>query len=175
MVLFVRRFVASLGTIGLIGSVWVYAASFAGLTIGSVTNAHPWLFIFFGGIFLLYIPVVVIEYDGPSWERKFFWRGFAETRPRWAVPAIKALGLFAVIHFILFLVLTHGCSPEIVNGSFVLNDHGTVRRILNQTEYLSLKGWEARFFASFMICFYAVITLYWWFPSARRDRDPYEV
>jgi len=72
MVFFVRRFAASLGTVGLIGSICVYAASFAGLTIGSVTNAHPWLFIFFGGIILLYIPVVVIEYNGPSWERQFF-------------------------------------------------------------------------------------------------------
>lgn len=174
MVLFVRRFLALVATVGLIGSVCVYAASFAGLTVGSVTNAHPWLFIFFGGVFLLYLPVVVIEYDGPLSGREFFWKGFAKTRPPWAVPAIKILGGVAIFHFVLFLILTHACSPEIVNGAFVLNDHGTIRRVLDQAEYLSLKGWETRLFASFMISFYTVVTLYWWFPSARRNRNPYD-
>ncbi len=77
--------------------------------------------------------------------REFFWKGFAETRPQWTVTTIKGLGIFALLHFVLFLVLTHGCSPEIVNGAFVLNDHGTIRRVLDQTEYLSLKGWKPAF------------------------------
>ena len=167
MALFVRRLLALVAALGLMGSLWAYVASFSGLTIGSVTNAHPWLFIFFGGFLLLYIPMVAIEYEGLA-TRDFFWKGFARTRPQWTVRTIQMSGLFALIHFVLFLVLTHGCSPEIVNGAFVLNDHGTIRRILNHTEYLSLKGWETRFFASFMISSYIMLTLYWWFPSARR-------
>jgi hypothetical protein len=173
MVLMLRRFPATLSTVGLCASIWAYCDSFFGLSIGPATNAHPWIGIFFGGFIILYIPVVLMEYRSIN-ERRFFWKGFAEARPRWAVPTIQTVGGIALAHFGLFLIVSHSASPEIVNGQFVLSDHGIIRRIISHAEYLSVVAWEMRFFASFWIFFYLMLTLYWWFPSARHEVNPYD-
>ena len=55
-------------------------------------------------------------------------------------------------------------SPEIINGQYVLNNHGQIVRVLTRYEYLRLKGAELRLFASGWMFFYFVPTMYWWFP-----------
>jgi hypothetical protein len=55
-------------------------------------------------------------------------------------------------------------SPEIINGEYVLNNHGHIVRTLTRSEYLRLKAAELRLFATGWIFFYFVPTMYWWFP-----------
>jgi hypothetical protein len=169
-----RKLLALFSITGLIAAIFAYAASFVGLTTGQVTDARPWVFYLLGGALVLNVPVQIIEYDGPLSDRKFYWEGFSVGRPRWSVPAIKTAGLVALAHFALFLILTHASFPQVINNQFVLNDHGTIRGRLSQSEYLALKAWETRFFASFMIFFYLVGALYWWFPSVRPKAKPYD-
>jgi hypothetical protein len=171
MVLVLRKLLATLSILGLVASIFAYLASFFGLTPGPDTDSHLWVFAFFGGFILLYLPLVIVEYGSLS-DRTFFWKGFAATRPRWTVPVIQIFGAVAMAHFVLFLILTHAASPAIVKAQFVLSDHGDVRRVISRSQYLSLVAWEMRFMASFWIFFYLVVTLYWWFPSGRPLSDP---
>lgn len=100
-------------------------------------------------------------------QRTFFWKGFAAGKPSWALPAIKLLGLLFLLHFVIFLVASRASSPEMMNGQFVLSDHGSIRQVISERQYLRLKGDELRMFATGWISFYIVTALYWWFPGAK--------
>lgn len=163
-----RRFLAVVATIGLIASIGGYFASFFGLTTGPVSNSRPWSFIFFVGIFAVSIPFWLTESSGAISDQMDFPKRFAAARPRWAYPSIQLAFLFFAAHFIWFLVLTHGCALDIVDGQYVLRD----REILSEARYLFLAGWETRFFASFMICVYLYMTLYWWYPRVKTKTGP---
>jgi len=67
-------------------------------------------------------------------------------------------------HFIVFLVQSRMASPEIINGQYVLNNHGQIVRVLTSSDYMRLKAWELRLFATGWMCFYFVPTMCWWFP-----------
>jgi hypothetical protein len=112
------------------------------------------------GVFILLLPMFAVEYSGLA-GRSFFWKGFAQGRPKWVVPVIKLLGLFFAIHFVLFLVQSHAAAPEIINDQYVLNNHGQIVKALTQSEYSALKGAELRIFATCWIFFYFVPMMYW--------------
>jgi hypothetical protein len=161
MIPFVRQSLGLLSGLAFVACIAIYGASFVGLTLDGL---HLWPFAITLGIFALMIPMCVIEYESMA-QRTFFWKGFADDKPNWVVPTIKGLGILYLIHFILFLALSHAASPDIVNGQFVLDDHGTIKRMLTEREYLRLKGDELRLFATGWISFYSVTTAYWRFPS----------
>lgn len=162
-----RRLLALLSSIGVAISLVIYVASFGALTLDRMGN---WIFVLHIGIFFLLIAMYAIEYSAIR-NRTFFWDGFKRGKPAWSVPSIQFLGLFFIIHFVLFLVLSHAASPEIMNGQYVLNDHGQIRKILTESEYLSLKGSELRIFATGWMFFYFASTMYWWFPRWKGTPD----
>jgi len=147
----------------------VYAASFLGLTLDRMGD---WGFALTIGTFAFMIPMILIEYPSVR-ERTFFWVGFSKGRPNWTRPAITFLGAFFFVHFVLFLVLSHGAAPQIVEGNFVLNNHGRIIKELTKARYLSLKGDELRIFATGWIYFYFIAVMYWWFP--RQQRAAFEI
>ena len=152
----VRRLIAVVAAGAFVSSLAVYVYSFRGLTFDAI---EYWVFALHGGIFLFCIPMCVIEYSSLR-EQTFFWKEFNKGKPAWVSSIIKILGLVAMVHFGLFLVLSHAASPEILNGQFVLNDHGQIRKVLTEGEYLSLKGSELRIFATGWIFFYFVAMAY---------------
>ncbi|HEY6445780.1 MAG TPA: hypothetical protein VIY53_04915 [Acidobacteriaceae bacterium] len=160
MVSAATRFLAIASAFGLAASLVAYLASFFGVTLES---SFKYAFVLHIGFFALLSPMFATERSGIR-DRSFFWSGFAQGQPDWAVPTIKALGLFLAINFALFLIQSHAASPEIRDGQYVLNDHGAILRTITKLEYLRLKGSELRLFASGWMFFYFVPTAYWWFP-----------
>ncbi len=118
--------------------------------------------------------MALVEYDGALSDRKLFWRRFVESRPKRSPSALEISGAVALVHFILFGVLTRDGSPDVVQGQYALNQHGTVQRAISEVEYLNLSGWEVRFTASSCIYFYLFVAFYWWFPAVRVRPGPYE-
>lgn len=119
------------------------------------------------GVFILLLPMFGAEYSGLL-DRSFFWKGFAQGKPKWVVRGVNLLGLFFVLHFVLFLVQSRAAAPEIINGQYVLNNHGHIVKVLTQSEYSTLKGAELRIFATGWMFFYFVPMMYWWFPRASK-------
>ena len=76
----------------------------------------------------------------------------------------QILFLFLVAVFLAFMASSHAAPPDIVNGQYVLNDHGRIVRSISGREYLRLKGSELRLFASGWMDFYYPLTMLWWFP-----------
>jgi len=104
-----------------------------------------------------------IEYPGIR-NRTFFWDGFRRGKPDWAYYMFQLFGAFFIIHFILFFLVSHGAAPRIVDGKFVLSNHGQITKWLTEAEFLSLNGYELRIFATGWMFFYSFATAYWWFP-----------
>jgi hypothetical protein len=158
----VRRALAVLSVCGFAASLAVYLFSYDGLTLDRM---GWWPFALTLGIFLLYGPMCLIEYS--SMSQRTFWKGFGAGKPFWVVPLLKWLGAFFAIHFVLFGVLSHFAAPDIINGRYVLNDHGAIKKVLTQREYVSLKGDELRIFPTGWMVFYLGMAAYWWFPRRR--------
>lgn len=106
------------------------------------------------GIFALAIPLAFVDRQGNPFRGK----------PRWVVRSMQILFLLFVAHFFVFLTLSHVAAPEIINGDYVLNSHGKIVGYISQRDYLFLKGWELRLFASGWIVVYYALMMYWWFP-----------
>jgi hypothetical protein len=155
-----RRFLAILSLAGLAASMVVYVGSFKGLTLNGMGS---WMFVLHVGIFVLLIPMYAIEYPGIR-NRTFFRDGFRLDKPVWVCYMVHFFGAFFIIHFILFFLVSHGAAPKIVDGKFALDNHGQITKWLTEAEFLSLKGYELRIFATGWTSFYSFAATYWWFP-----------
>jgi hypothetical protein len=164
MILLVRRVLAVISSCGLAASTAAYIASYFGSTMDSLWH---WALLLHMGIFILVLPMFALEYSSIE-NNVFFWKGFKEGRPAWTVSAITAAGLIFFFHFAFFLIQSHAASPQIKNGDYVLDDHGSIIKVLTYGEYLFLKGAELRIFATGWIFFYLVLAMYWWFPRVRQ-------
>ena len=153
-----RKVIAIAAGPGFVAGVYIFIASFFGLTMEKLGAKAILLHV---GIFALFIPLVIVE----RWSK-----GVDPLRgkPRWVVRSMQILFLLFVGVFLAFLTLSHAASPEIVNGDYVLNSHGRIVGYISEKDYLFLKGWELRLFASGWMVFYYGLIMYWWFSSPRR-------
>jgi hypothetical protein len=76
------------------------------------------------------------------------------------------VGIYIFIASFLGLTMDRlgGRAPEIINGEYVLNSHGKIVGHISERDYLLLKGWEVRLFASGWILFCYALMMHWWFP-----------
>ena len=149
-----RKVIAGLAAPGLIAGIYIFIASFFGLTMDKL---GPKVFVLHLGIFALFIPLVFVE----RWSKGVDpFRG----KPRWVLRSMQILFLLFVVVFFSFLALSHAASPDIINGEYVLNSHGKIVGHISERDYLFLKGWELRLFASGWILAYFAIMMHWWFP-----------
>ena len=155
-----RRFLAVLSLAGFTIGIVVYVGSFTGLTLNRM---GIWAFILHAGFFVLLIPMYAIEHPGIR-NRTFFWDGFRRGKPAWAYYMFQLFGAFFIVHFIMFLLVSHGAAPKIVDGKFALDNHGQITKWLTEIEFLTLKGYELRIFATGWMFFYSFAATYWWFP-----------
>jgi hypothetical protein len=163
-----RKFVAILAVPGFAIGVYIFFASFLGLTLDKL-GARA--FLLHLGVFVFMVPLIAVERAGRKgqtpWRRTEPYQG----KPRWAVQSIQILGLLCIGIFVAFLIMSHGAAPEIKDGEYVLNSHGTIVGYITEREYRFLKGWELRLFASGWMFFYYVAIVSWWFP--RKEETPW--
>jgi len=149
-----RKAIAISAVPGIFAGVYIFVASFFGLTMDKLGAKVIMLHL---GIFALFIPLVAVE-QWPKGVDPF--RG----KPRWVIRSMQILFLLFVVVFFSFLALSHAASPDIINGEYVLNSHGKIIEHISERHYLFLKGCELRLFASGWILGYYAAMMYWWFP-----------
>jgi len=158
-----RRVIAIAAAPGFVAGIYIFIASFFGLTMDKLGAKAILLHL---GIFALAIPLVIAK----RWSKGVSPFG---GEPRWVVRSIQILGLLCVALLLVFLALSHAASPEIINGEYVLNNHGKIVGYISERDYLFLKGWELRLFASsWMFAYYSLI-MHSWFP--RQEETPWTV
>jgi hypothetical protein len=91
---------------------------------------------------LLFIPLVITgRRDDPRLQRKFI-------APKFLLACVGVFMLYAFINWtVTEMFLTHGQTPEILNGKYVLTSHGHATQI-SYSDFLKYKAWEARAFSS---------------------------
>jgi hypothetical protein len=156
-----RKAIAMSAALGSVVGICIFIASFFGLTMDKLGAKA---FLLHLGIFALAIPLVFAK----RWSKSVNpFRG----KPGWVVRSIQILGLLFVASFLVFLALSHAASPEILNGEYVLNNHGKIVGHISERDYRFLKASELRLFASLWIFAYYSLMMHWWLPR----QDPWTV
>jgi len=75
--------------------------------------------------------------------------------PRWLIVIAIVGSFYAFINFVLFVATQHGV-PDIQNGQYVLQSHGTLIKTLSEQEYHHFKANEVRGFSGHWIAFYGI-------------------
>jgi hypothetical protein len=158
-----RKVIAILAGPGILAGIYIFISSFFGLTMDKLGEKAVLLHL---GIFALALPLVFVE-------RRLKGGDAFAGKPRWVVLTIQILGVLCAVLFFVFLALSHAASPQIINGEYVLDNHGKIAGYISERDYLFLKAWELRLFASGWIFAYYALMMNWWFP--RREETPWTV
>lgn len=159
MIQLIRRCLATASACGLLTAIAIYLVSFLGATMDRIAGQAIALHV---GVFVILLSTFATQY-----EDRPFWRGYRIKPPRLVAQIMTALGVFFALHFVLFLLQSHGAAPAIKDGEYILNNHGHIIGVISQVEFIKLKAAELRLFATLWMFFYFVPTAYWWLPHAR--------
>jgi len=152
-----RKVMAIAAVPGFIAAICIFVASFFGLTMDKLGRKA---FLLHLGIFALAIPLIAVERSSKGVDP-------FSGKPRWALRSMQILFLLFLVVFFSFLALSHAAAPAIIDGEYVLNSHGKIIGHISERDYLFLKGWELRLFASGWTLAYFAMMMHWWFP--RKD------
>ena len=82
------------------------------------------------GIFFVFIPMVM---SIPREQNNLTY--IAKQLPRWAGILLLACGIYTFINWFSFINLSEGGGPSIIDGQYVLQNHGQIIREITETEY----------------------------------------
>ncbi len=148
---------------GFILSLAVHIAAVFGV---DASARFPWVWSLHFGVFLVFIPFVISS-------RKTF-KGkpsLAEARqlfPGWVLALGAVIFVYVAINFILLILATEGGSPSIMDGRFVLQNHGKWIRDITAAQYNALQASVMRGFSGHWLTFYYLPLAYF---LLRRPKD----
>lgn len=73
--------------------------------------------------------------------------------PKWMQQMSAVFFAYAIVNFIIFMILVHGGSPQIRDGQYVLADHGRIIRQISATEYHRMQAYVVRGFSGHWMLF----------------------
>lgn len=91
--------------------------------------------------------------------KKVYEGELAEFMPRWLVRSLLVLFVYAVIHFIIFIVSTGGVSPDMEDGQYVLISRRKVVRVISEPEYHRRQAAMVRGVSGYWMLFSGVAVL----------------
>lgn len=147
----------------------------------AVQEYVPFVFVLHGGVFLVFFPAIIfsiIDRGGFDLDNKITRRERArenrramfqlfKTVPKWLSVSVIIAFIYAMLNFFLFMSSQPG-GPEIKEGQYVLQNHGTIIKELTKEEYLFYLSNELRGFSGHWLLFYgaAALMLY---PNKKTD------
>lgn len=166
-----KRILGFASFIGLAAALIVHIAALMGI---DASDNFPAVWGLHVGIFVVFIPFVFSSRKslGPK-------PTFAQIRaafPMWIVGLGICVFAYALVNFALFILKTEGGNPSIVDGKFVLMNHGALIRELSVVEYSTFKANEVRGFSGHWLVFYFVPFAYFLFHkgSAKSGHETYQ-
>jgi hypothetical protein len=73
--------------------------------------------------------------------------------PKWMQAMAGFFFVYAIVNFIIFLILVHGGGPEKRDGKFFLADHGHIIRQLTEPEFHQMQAYVVRGFSGHWMLF----------------------
>jgi hypothetical protein len=168
---YLMRKIMALGcALGCLAGIYFLVLSFFGLTMNRLGERALLLH---AGIFAFALPLIFLDKSRGEPHRFSRSELAATPKPRWVRNTQTALFVFFLICFAAFLLMSHGAAPDIKDGEYVLNSHGTIVGYISEKEYHFLKASELRLFASGWLLVYFILMVNWWFP--KREDTPWAV
>jgi len=160
----------TLGVASLIGFATALIVHIAALMGINVSDNFPAVWGLHVGIFVVFAPFIFASRKtlGPKPTFGQIRAGF----PLWLVVMGMCIFAYALVNFALFMLKTEGGNPSIVDGKFVLMDHGSLIRELTAIEYSTFRANEVRGFSGHWLVFYFVPFAYFIFYKEGRPVKP---
>lgn len=148
--------------LGLILGFIVHIVSLIGIYIG---DKFPYIWALHIGVFIVWIPAILElrknpEIKNPNFKTsinpfKFFRIIFKDT-PRPVMIISIIFFFYASINFWLFTQASSGGVPEVIDGKYVINNHGSIIKELTESEYFKMKANDIRGFSGHWMAFYGL-------------------
>ena len=149
---------AVLSSVGLLGTVLLYAEARRGATVSSTLR---WVIALAMGIIALHASIALLNrVTIRNW--KSMWQVVDGRIPLWGRCCIYVLWSVALFHMTLFIVRTGGSVPVVEDGECVLTSRGRIMQVLSVEEFRALKAFELMVLTSIFAASYATPVLYWW-------------
>ncbi len=156
-----------LGTALLGAGVFVHASTFI-----TTREPLPMAVVFPLTVFtlvLFFMAVRVARKEDMNWNDGWSWKQVLEHAPQWVKVALAVLFAYTGFNFIFSLwYLNEGLTPDVVQGEYVMQDHGNVVRTRSQAEYWRHSAYELRGMSTHIILFSAIALGILW-SNARKD------
>ncbi len=146
-----------LAVTGLVLSALAHLLTFCGV---NPEQAFPWIWMLHIGIFVVWIPTVLVGNGVRTRsKKKDLWNAAAGYSPRWLNRLCGCLFIYAFFNFFFTIfALNKGGVPGVINGEKVLHSHGTVIRKLSDEEYELHRAYTVRTFSGHWMVFYGIAT-----------------
>src|ERR1700722_18606629 len=118
-----RKILAIAAALVLIVSIYIFIASLYGLTMDKLGGRALLLHL---GIFALAVPYILVERMKTNAQQFFYGLAPYDGRPIWVKRSMGIIFAFFITFFLTFLIQGHAASPEVIDGDYVLNNHGTL-------------------------------------------------
>ncbi|GAA4840690.1 hypothetical protein [Algivirga pacifica] len=151
-----------LAGLGLILGLTVHIISLLGIYIG---DSIPFVWMLHLGIFVVWVPAVLLLKDNPELQQlnasknknplKFYGILF-KNAPKPVMVISLFFFAYAMINFFLFMQSGGGGVPSIIDGKYVINNHGNIIKELTEAEFFKMKANEIRGFSGHWIAFYSL-------------------
>ena len=140
-----------------------------------ISERLPFVWLLHVGIFVIWLPAILHLKSIPELKRKdrkpndlikvIFW-----DKPKILILITIACFVYATLNFILFMAASEGGVSSIMDGKFVLHNHGSIIRELTEVEYHKMKANEVRGFSGHWMAFYSVAMMVLW-PNKNTNRS----
>lgn len=140
----------------------VHVVSLLGIYLG---EKFPFIWALHVGIFIVWLPAILELNKNPELKQqnigtlsnpfKFFGIMF-KNAPKPIMIISVVFFFYATINFLLYMLAGQGGVPDIIDGKYVIHNHGSIINELSETEYLKMKANVIRGFSGHWMAFYGV-------------------
>jgi hypothetical protein len=124
-----------------------------------VQEKYPWVWVLHIGIFFVWIPAIreLRRYQAIQGKRRIFdiYRLILLNTPNWLTYIAVGSFIYTVINSFIYILTPHS-SPGIINGEWVLHNHGHIVKIITENEYHSEEASVMRFYSGGWLGFYGL-------------------
>lgn len=153
-----RKVFFFMSVIGWLISLIIHLVSYAGIDIED-RFSQIWLFSIF--IFIVWFPAIIYSIKENKVKDKitFFSLDFLKVifgrAPIWLTTLAVLCFFYGFLSFWLHQNAYIGV-PDIIDGQYVLHNHGSIEKVLTENEYHSYNAESLRSFSSFWLIFYGI-------------------
>jgi len=155
------KYLSYIALTGLIAGLIVHISAILGI---DVSAQFPFVWILHLGIFIVWIPsiikLIILQTSTPGFrENKNKFKMYKLIFDNASKPLLIVAAFFfvyAFINFFLFSSYSDGGGPSIIDGQYVLQNHGNIIKNLTFEEYQRYQANELRGFSGHWMAFYSL-------------------